>query len=191
MQNWNINPHSLLNIKGNVWLYWKDMHGRYMGCNDLMATSLNLSSNRDIIDKTDFDLNVAPNEIDFYRSCDERVLEKGIPLQFNDSATLLNKKIEFNVIKSPLYENKKPVGIIGLSYYVVKSDGDIITVDDVALSLRESQIVRELIRGKYAKEIAQCLGLSTRTVEAHLANIKRKLNVSSKCKLIDKVFDYC
>ncbi len=190
MHNWNINPQTLMRVSNQVWMYWKDSDGRYLGCNDLMAKSLQLSSAKDIVNKFDSELGITEIEAEYYRQCDKQVLEFGIPLQFCDTATLSQKKIEFNVIKSPLYENKKLIGILGLSYYSPQNNSNQIIIDGIVLSPRESQILKELVRGKLTKEIAHTLGISFRTVEDYLANIKRKLNVPSKSKLIEKVFDH-
>jgi DNA-binding CsgD family transcriptional regulator len=190
MHNCNINPHSLLRISGNVWMYWKDLDGYYLGCNDLMAKCLKLPSAEKIVNKSDWDLGITANEAEFYRRSDKRVIQTKTPMQFYDTATLFGKKLEFNVIKTPLYENKRIIGIIGLSYYTPEKNSDLIMIDGIILSLRESQIVRELVRGRFIKQIASMLGLSPRTVEDYLGNIKKKLNVPSKNKLIEKVFDY-
>ena len=56
----------------------------------------------------------------------------------------------------------------------------------VYLSKRETQCVNLLVRGKTAKMIAQNLGVSQRTVEHYLENIKLKLSVDSSSELIDK-----
>lgn len=46
-----------------------------------------------------------------------------------------------------------------------------------------------LIRGKTSKEIAKILGISYRTVEAHIAAIKHLLNCQNKSELIEKSID--
>jgi DNA-binding CsgD family transcriptional regulator len=46
-----------------------------------------------------------------------------------------------------------------------------------ALSEREKQVVAELAKGAAYKEIARALGISVRTVESHIRNIKRKLKL--------------
>lgn len=58
--------------------------------------------------------------------------------------------------------------------------------DDVEnqLSAREVQVLEKLRHGKTTKEIAFELGLSSRTVDVHRANIKRKLGLKSGAELI-------
>lgn len=59
-------------------------------------------------------------------------------------------------------------------------------ISDVYLSKRETEVLRQAAFGKSAKVIGAILNISQRTVESHLENIKRKLNVYSKAELMDK-----
>ncbi|MDM0109080.1 response regulator transcription factor [Variovorax sp. J22R24] len=52
------------------------------------------------------------------------------------------------------------------------------------LTPRESEILSALGRGASSKEIAQELGLSVRTVEAHRQSIKRRLEIEGQAELI-------
>ena len=55
------------------------------------------------------------------------------------------------------------------------------------LSYRERQVVRHLVAGLSAKQSAEAFGLSHRTVEDHLARIKRKLGAKNLAELIAAV----
>ena len=57
-----------------------------------------------------------------------------------------------------------------------------------SLSIRESQVLGEIAKGKLNKEIAFDLGITMRTVEAHRANLYRKLGVSNQTDLFRLVF---
>jgi DNA-binding NarL/FixJ family response regulator len=59
------------------------------------------------------------------------------------------------------------------------------------LSLRESEILSCLAKGYANKLIAETLGLSTRTVETHRHNIKRKLNLEGQAELIKYAVEHC
>lgn len=52
-----------------------------------------------------------------------------------------------------------------------------------ALSLREREVLDELIKGHYNKNIADHMGITQRTVEFHRANIFEKLQVKSAVEL--------
>ncbi|HHQ48071.1 MAG TPA: LuxR family transcriptional regulator, partial [Acidobacteria bacterium] len=49
---------------------------------------------------------------------------------------------------------------------------------------REREVARLAARGYTAREIAERLYISTRTVESHLARIYPKLGVASKAELV-------
>lgn len=57
------------------------------------------------------------------------------------------------------------------------------------LSVRESEILKLLANGLRYKEIADQLGISTRTVNTHLNTIYRKLHVNSRAEAAAKYFD--
>lgn len=59
------------------------------------------------------------------------------------------------------------------------------------MSLRESEILGCLARGRSSKQIAEELRLSVRTVESHRQNIKRKLNLEGQAELIKYAVEHC
>ena len=62
------------------------------------------------------------------------------------------------------------------------------TLEDVSailpLTLRELDVLRHLAAGAANKEIAHALGVSTKTIEAHLSSIYSKLNVRSRTEAV-------
>lgn len=59
-------------------------------------------------------------------------------------------------------------------------------VDYYKLSIREKEIIKQLEQGRTSKEIGKFLGISYRTVEKHLENIKLKFNCNTRSKIISK-----
>ncbi|HEV7914158.1 MAG TPA: response regulator transcription factor [Albitalea sp.] len=59
------------------------------------------------------------------------------------------------------------------------------------MSLRESEILACLGKGRSSKQIALELSLSVRTVESHRQNIKRKLNLDGQAELIKYAVEHC
>ncbi len=53
-----------------------------------------------------------------------------------------------------------------------------------SLTDRELEIFELLGAGRSTKEMADCLGISTKTIEAHRCNIKRKLDLSTNTELV-------
>ena len=59
-------------------VFWKDRNSVYLGCNHLFAANAGLSSPKDIIGLTDFDLPWKNTEAESYRADDRMVMETGI-----------------------------------------------------------------------------------------------------------------
>lgn len=55
------------------------------------------------------------------------------------------------------------------------------------ITKREQDCMKLTICGKSARQVGQELGISQRTVEEYLNNLKKKLGVKSKPELIEKV----
>ena len=55
---------------------------------------------------------------------------------------------------------------------------------NVELTERQLQCAEYLLQGKTAREMAELLGLSRRTVEYYLCNVKSKLECKNKAELI-------
>ena len=59
------------------------------------------------------------------------------------------------------------------------------------LSMRECEILACIAKGHASKQVAQELGLSTRTVETHRQNIRRKLKLDGQAELIKYAVEHC
>jgi len=52
------------------------------------------------------------------------------------------------------------------------------------LTPREREVVKMIAEGNSVKQIAEILGLSIKTVEAHKFNLMRKLDIHNKAQLV-------
>jgi DNA-binding NarL/FixJ family response regulator len=71
-----------------------------------------------------------------------------------------------------------------LDDYVRRTDGPDESAARVALTGRERELVQLLAEGKSNKEAATVLGISIKTIEAHRANLMRKLHFRSVSDLV-------
>jgi|GEM_PF-4243400 len=55
------------------------------------------------------------------------------------------------------------------------------------LTARETEIARLIVEGKSNSEIAERLFISTKTVESHLSNIFRKMDVTSRVQIVSRI----
>lgn len=99
-------------------IFWKDRNSVYLGCNQSFATVAGVGSPANIVGKTDYDLPWKPQETEWFRHCDRRVMtsdtaELGIvePILQSDGQ---QNWVETN--KIPLHDSAgKVVGILGTS----------------------------------------------------------------------------
>src|SRR5262245_7897476 len=91
-------------LPGNV--YWKDINGIYLGCNEYMARNAGLASPADIIGKTDFDLPWKEHADDL-RIIDDEIIKSGIAQVIEEEEKLANGQlVTFITAKKPLRDEK-------------------------------------------------------------------------------------
>jgi len=98
-------------------IFWKDLEGRYLGCNRVFAVTVGLDNPARIVGKTDFDLPWPREEAVAYRADDRAVIEKNHPklhiiepLQQADGTRLL-----IDTSKVPLRDvHGRPFALLGV-----------------------------------------------------------------------------
>lgn len=71
-----------------------------------------------------------------------------------------------------------------LDDYLRREDQDLAVLPHTAVTSREREIIQLLAEGKSNKETASILGVSAKTIEAHRANLMRKLHLRSLSDLV-------
>lgn len=74
--------------------------------------------------------------------------------------------------------------VLALSAQAAEKQSSLDTIESMELTEREKEILRAVARGERSKEIAIHLGISIRTVGAHLASIYSKLGVDSRASAV-------
>ncbi len=94
--------------------YWKDKDGHYLGCNDALLQTLELTRNA-LVGKTDFDL--WPDQAKQLLQHDSLVMRTGQLVRLEEEVAIKNKgKRFFTVVKIPMRDDKDNiVGVIGNS----------------------------------------------------------------------------
>ncbi len=148
---------------------------------------------------------------------DKRVMQNETIEITDDSAIRMADEahIQMITLKMPWYDNDKMIGIFGMTlkldfHALSEFTTNLTTIitsgivnsnqlshiqtliqpeeDKVYLSKRETDILKLLVRSLSAKQIADRLCLSKRTVENYLANIKMKTNCHSRYELIERYY---
>lgn len=68
--------------------------------------------------------------------------------------------------------------------YVLWAVPETLSIDHVSLSRRETTVLHLVAWGYTNKDIAECLGLSVKTVEAHKGNGMRKLGARNRADIV-------
>jgi DNA-binding CsgD family transcriptional regulator len=164
-------------------MFAKNLDGVYLWVNQALLTKHRLKI-IDIVGKTDKDLPWATHSKVLRRN-DEEVVDEGLPKVFKETASRDGLIVKGYVQKSPaIDENGKIVGLTGV-WIDVPSNHSLL----LAFSLREKQCLEDIVSGKSSRESAERLGLSRRTVESYIENIKNKLNCKNKSELIIKYYE--
>ncbi|MDR3071352.1 MAG: PAS domain-containing protein, partial [Endomicrobium sp.] len=97
------------------YIYWKDVNGVYLGCNQMEAELANLNSPNDIVGKTDYDLPWKQNAKTLIET-DQRILKNKLSEELIELVIVDGKTVIMLTKKSPLYDDKNNViGIVGVS----------------------------------------------------------------------------
>lgn len=173
-------------LSGNIG--WKDTKLRHLGCNQNLASALNLHSPRDIIGLRDSDLPLNSEQDSIFHFEKDQLALQGQTTRFVHHH---QDKLYF-VIKKPMLDlNLSVCGIIYQCHIIEKSLSYEIRPNSYpySLSKRELQCMFYIVRGKTNKQIAEILKLSKRTIDFYMENIKNKLGCQSKNELIIKAID--
>lgn len=192
-------------LPGNIG--WKDKNLNHLGCNRNLATILQLEGPSQIIGMKDSDLIDHTNESDlFHQKNDLLVLQGNLIKGLHTSSPPYDGSV-FYFVKKPLCDLNN--NICGLIYYCHKfvASKTFIALFEIDkeqysadiyplhyrigspdyvfnLSDRELECLFLILRGKTAKQIAEIICLSKRTVEYYIENIKNKFGCHTKADLI-------
>lgn len=210
----NSRVETILQLPCNV--YFLDTDSIHRNMNESNAQTLWSSTIQSVIGKSvfaitkrDYAKRVRANDLSVMRRARTHFIEEDF---FRKDEAVLNCLS----IKYPRYNNEgKIVGLFGFSIimglqsvaealskitslgFLVPPQFDLNShsvyidkdMNQVYFSKRELEIVRILVRGKTAKEVALNLQLSKRTVEHYIENIKDKMGATNKSELIEMLFN--
>lgn len=188
-------------------LAWKDKDLKYLGANNNLLAAMNLDHQEELIGLDDHELALnSPASNALFREQDLLVLQGRSLEIFHCLENSQDNKTYF-LQKSPLRDQKnKTVGVIyscaawsqanllaslkqvDQKYHAEKDVPAYYSLDTnhnpANLSKRELECMFLQLRGYSAKQTAELLGLSKRTIEYYTDNIKAKLGCINKTELL-------
>jgi len=116
LQNKNTYLYSIIN---NIphFVFWKDRHSVFLGCNKPFAKSAQLNAPEDIVGLTDYDLPWKKSESDSYRADDQMVMCTDQPKLLIEEQQTFENGEEMNLLTSkvPLHDrNGQVTGVLGI-----------------------------------------------------------------------------
>ena len=128
------------NLPGAV--YWKDIEGRYMGCNKVVASMAGYDMPYELIGKTDFDF-PWKEYAEEWRQLDLEVIESGQELVREETAKLASGKTIIELTyKTPLRNaNNEIIGIIGTSLDITEKK---LLEDELIYAKQQAEKANEL-----------------------------------------------
>jgi DNA-binding CsgD family transcriptional regulator len=185
---------------------WKDQNFRHLGCNRNLAKILKLKDVQQILGLSDDDLLGSSEALSTFHRENDKIALSGKTVKAIHQAASPYDSSFFYFIKKPLLDNKN--NITGLIYHcqefaskllhnLANTDRNYFAAHTMPthyhlvannnpfkLAMRELEVLFFLLRGKTAKEIAEIIGLSKRTIESYIEQIKSKFGCNTKTDLL-------
>ena len=164
-------------LKNDFLCFSKDMRGVYLNVNPGFIFEAGISNADDALGKNDKALPWGAYS-DIFRTSDMRVIDSEKSHMFLEHFIVKGVPRLHRSFKSPLLGTSgKIIGVTGLSVPINPA-----TL--ISLTRQQTACLKHLALGFTFKQIAQTLGLSPKTVEHYLDNVKIKLNCQSRPELI-------
>jgi PAS domain S-box-containing protein len=97
-------------------IFWKDLHSNYAGCNINFARFVGLTSSREIVGKADYDLPWTKDAADSYLAEDQEIIANKQPLLDKETSLITTDGNERIILinKVPLFDtHRNVIGILG------------------------------------------------------------------------------
>jgi PAS domain S-box-containing protein len=98
-------------------IFWKDKNLNFLGCNERFAMDTGFSTAESLIGKCDYDLSATQEEAEFFRACDQKVIDSGLAIT-NIEETIQRSDGTESVLltsKVPLKDtDNNIIGILGI-----------------------------------------------------------------------------
>ena len=198
------------NLSPSILIYWKDTQSLHYGCNDRMAKIYGLERSevagvaaQEFMSKEEAEITIANDqqvlndqttrsfiEVVQFKTQQEPFTELSIKTVMRDSANQIAGTFGISLILNDRYLQESSLAFQKMNHIGTGSLPLLLlpTEHQSKLTPRERECIYYLIKGKTAKEIANIFNISTRTVEAHLIQIKHKLGCNTRSQIIEKVF---
>jgi PAS domain S-box-containing protein len=165
-------------------IFWKDRNLVYLGCNRKWAELAGVGEPENVLGLTDYDLPWTEAEANFYRECDRRIMETGIPqVRLLESRRQANgENIWRETSKIPIRDARgKVIGILGTMEDITDRKGAEKMLQQSESRFRELA-QREALFNHLANQIRNSLDLDT-ILETTVHEIRNLLAID-RCNFV-------
>lgn len=184
----------------NLFIWAKDTTYKYIYCNEHYAEAAGLDSPNQIVGKSDDQLPWY-NLADYFKAGDCGVLKGNVRNNVPEVSETINNIKDILVSENQLLNgNGKCIGIVGsfiditgrqlvkkTGYYDAHHNRYYLGEEDfnnVYLYGREIEVFKKILLGYSARQIAETVKISNKTVESYIDSIKIKLQAKTKGEII-------
>ena len=165
----------------NATVYWKDLDGFILGCNQYMVELFGFKNEAEIIGKTNYDL-TSKDLADQIEAIDKEVIRTERRMQFRETVSINGRRYVFLTSKEPLRDRQnKIIGVKGCS------------IDMTELYLAEQKALNSgVTAGTVAhdlKNMIHLLGLHAEKAAWHLDQLKAE-KILEKSSLTQQAIDF-
>jgi len=163
-------------------VYWKDVNGVLLGCNDIQARDAGLATRQEIVGKTDYDMPWS-KQADILRKVDKEIIETGIPKTIEEPSTLADgTEAIFLSRKVPLRFKGKIVGIVGISFDITEQKRTEKELQDTRHKLEGMTLISSSIAHELRTPFAT-LELTIKKLEDYIPALLDTYHLAEQAKL--------
>ena len=154
-------------------VFWKDLNGKFLGCNKQFLSISGFTNYNQLIGKIDAELPWS-NLTNKYHVDDQYVITTEQTITRIESITLHYKTIMSETTKTPLMQNNKITGILGICLDITAQK----EVERLKIEQAEHQAEKLQIKESIIKEVAQAIHdirSPVATISATLDNMKSQM----------------
>ena len=185
----NKNIHEIMDIDFdkfedfNCFIFVKNVQGKYLYSNRVLATYSQFNEPKDLLGLTDFDASILSLEdAQMIRTNDQIILKQNKQKFFLENIKHYSNE-NFYSHKAPLHSRtKRNAGIMGVTFI----ETAVQYPEEIHLTNKQLDCLFYLTKGMTSKEISEKVHLSFRTTQHYLDAIKIKLNCYSRSELVAK-----
>lgn len=163
--------------------YTEDQRGAVVSINQSVIDSFGIESVSSLIGRTYTEWLNDDKYAAIWMENGRRIQKTGVAEQLIEIAQCKDRIVYFRSYKTPLLgRSGKTIGLTGFS--IPLSSNSLIPI-----SKQQTECLKLLALGNTYRQIANALGLSQKTVEHYIENIKNKLNCECRAELVQQAIE--